>query len=167
MWPEVVAKGFVVQGRRQAVQRTHAWNDRTRRPIVYHDRSRSVSVALVWLTEARIPATGLVQEFIWTTSSDIDQRQVLLADIVESKVHGLPCVLAHAAYPSSGDRMCLYVRRQPDTGEIVSSHECYLQSGYVAGPEEIFRMFSTRAEVAAHRFALSAMKAVRVARSRS
>ena len=28
LWPEVVAKGFVVQAKRWVVQRTHAWNER-------------------------------------------------------------------------------------------------------------------------------------------
>ena len=28
LWPEVVAKGFVVQAKRWIVERTHAWNER-------------------------------------------------------------------------------------------------------------------------------------------
>ena len=64
LWPEVVPKGFVVQAKRWVVERTHAWNERARRLIAHHDRSEWAPVAWVWLTEARILATRLAQEFI-------------------------------------------------------------------------------------------------------
>ena len=64
LWPEVVPKGFVVQAKRWVVERTHAWNERARRLIAHHDRSEWAPVARVWLTEARILATRLAQEFI-------------------------------------------------------------------------------------------------------
>lgn len=59
LWPETVAKGFVVQARRWVVERTHAWNERARRLIAHHDRSQWAPIAWVWLTEARILATRL------------------------------------------------------------------------------------------------------------
>jgi putative transposase len=59
LWPEVVAKGFVVQAKRWVIERTHAWNERARRLVVHHDRSNWAPVAWVWLAEARILATRL------------------------------------------------------------------------------------------------------------
>lgn len=59
LWPDVVAKGFVVQAKRWVVERTHAWNERARRLIAHHDHSNWAPVAWVWLVEARILATGL------------------------------------------------------------------------------------------------------------
>lgn len=59
LWPEEVAKGFVVQAKRWVVERTHAWNERCRRLIVHHDRSDWAPLAWVWLAEARILATRL------------------------------------------------------------------------------------------------------------
>ena len=59
LWPEVVAKGFVVQAKRWVVERTHAWNERCRRLIAHHDRSNWAPLAWVWLAEARILATRL------------------------------------------------------------------------------------------------------------
>ena len=59
LWPEVVAKGFVVQAKRWVVERTHAWNERARRLMAHHDRSTWAPVAWVWLAEARILATRL------------------------------------------------------------------------------------------------------------
>jgi putative transposase len=59
LWPEEVAKGFVVQAKRWVVERTHAWNERCRRLIAHHDRSEWAPVAWVWLAEARILATRL------------------------------------------------------------------------------------------------------------
>jgi putative transposase len=59
LWPEVVAKGFVVQAKRWVVERTHAWTERCRRLVVHHDRSDWAPVAWVWLAEARILATRL------------------------------------------------------------------------------------------------------------
>lgn len=59
LWPEIVAKGFVVQAKRWVVERTHAWNERARRLMVHHDRSNWAPVAWVWLAEARILATRL------------------------------------------------------------------------------------------------------------
>jgi putative transposase len=64
LWPDVVPKGFVVQAKRWVVERTHAWNERARRLIAHHDRSNWAPVAWVWLTEARILATRLAQDFI-------------------------------------------------------------------------------------------------------
>jgi putative transposase len=64
LWPDVVAKGFVVQAKRWVVERTHAWNERARRLIAHHDRSDWAPVAWVWLTEARILATRLATGFI-------------------------------------------------------------------------------------------------------
>jgi putative transposase len=64
LWPEGVAKGFVVQAKRWVVERTHAWNERARRLIAHHDRSDWAPVAWVWLTEARILATRLAQKII-------------------------------------------------------------------------------------------------------
>ena len=59
LWPETVAKGFVVQPKRWVVERTHAWNERCRRLIAHHDRSDWAPTAWVWLAEARILATRL------------------------------------------------------------------------------------------------------------
>lgn len=59
LFPEIVAKGFVVQAKRWVVERTHAWNERARRLVVHHDRSNWAPVAWVWLAEARILATRL------------------------------------------------------------------------------------------------------------
>jgi transposase len=59
LWPDVVAKGFVVQAKRWVVERTHAWNERARRLIAHHDHSNWAPVAWVWLVEARILATRL------------------------------------------------------------------------------------------------------------
>lgn len=59
LWPEIVPKGFVVQAKRWVVERTHAWNERTRRLMAHHDRSDWAPVAWVWLAEARMLATRL------------------------------------------------------------------------------------------------------------
>ena len=59
LWPEVVAKGFVVQAKRWVVERTHAWNERARRLMAHHDRSTWAPLAWVWLAEGRILATRL------------------------------------------------------------------------------------------------------------
>ena len=59
LWPDVVAKGFVVQAKRWVVERTHAWNERARRLMAHHDRSDWAPLAWVWLAEARILATRL------------------------------------------------------------------------------------------------------------
>lgn len=64
LWPQAVAKGFVVQAKRWVVERTHAWNERARRLIAHHDRSDWAPVAWIWLTEARILATRLANGFI-------------------------------------------------------------------------------------------------------
>lgn len=61
LWPEVVAKGFVVQAKRWVVERTHAWNERARRLMAHHDRSNWAPLAWVWLAEARILATRLTR----------------------------------------------------------------------------------------------------------
>jgi transposase len=59
LFPEIIAKGFVVQAKRWVVERTHAWNERSRRLMLHHDRSNWAPVAWVWLAEARILATRL------------------------------------------------------------------------------------------------------------
>ena len=59
LWPDAVAKGFVVQAKRWVVERTHAWNERARRLMAHHDRSNWAPLAWVWLAEARILATRL------------------------------------------------------------------------------------------------------------
>jgi transposase len=59
LWPEVVAKGFVVQAKRWVVERTHAWNERARRLMAHHDRSNWAPLAWVWLAESRILASRL------------------------------------------------------------------------------------------------------------
>jgi putative transposase len=46
--------GFVVLPKRWVVERTHAWTERWRRTIMHHDRKLAVSVAWVWLAEARM-----------------------------------------------------------------------------------------------------------------
>ncbi len=48
------ARGFVVQAKRWVVERTHAWNERSRRLIMHHDRLSAISAAWVWLAEARL-----------------------------------------------------------------------------------------------------------------
>ena len=40
--------------KRWIVERTHAWNERSRRLIMHHDRLPEVSTAWVWLSEARL-----------------------------------------------------------------------------------------------------------------
>ena len=59
LWPEVVAKGFVVQAKRWVVARTHAWNERARRLMAHHDRSNWAPLAWVWMAEARTRAARL------------------------------------------------------------------------------------------------------------
>lgn len=59
LWPEAMAKNFVVQARRWVVERTHAWNERARRLIAHHDRSNWAPTAWVWLTEGLILASRL------------------------------------------------------------------------------------------------------------
>lgn len=59
LWPEVLAKGFVVQAKRWVVERTHAWNERSRRLIAHHDRSNWAPLAWVWLAEGPMLATRL------------------------------------------------------------------------------------------------------------
>jgi len=62
--PEIVPRGFVVQPKRWVVERTHAWNERSRRLIAHHDRSSWAPIAWVWLTESRILASRLAQAII-------------------------------------------------------------------------------------------------------
>lgn len=59
LWPDAAPKGFVVQAKRWVVERTHAWNERTRRLMAHHDRSNWAPLAWVWLAEARMLATRL------------------------------------------------------------------------------------------------------------
>jgi len=46
--------GFVPLPKRWVVERTHAWNERSRRLIMHHDRLSTVSEAWVWLAQARM-----------------------------------------------------------------------------------------------------------------
>jgi transposase len=64
LWPEVAPKAFIVQARRWVIERTHAWNERSRRLIAHHDRSNWAPVAWVWLTESRILASRLATSMI-------------------------------------------------------------------------------------------------------
>jgi transposase len=48
------ASGFVPLPKRWVVERTHAWNEKSRRQIMHHDRLSRISEAWVWLTQARI-----------------------------------------------------------------------------------------------------------------
>jgi transposase len=48
------ASGFVPLPKRWVVERTHAWNEKSRRQIMHHDRLTHVSEAWPWLTQARI-----------------------------------------------------------------------------------------------------------------
>jgi transposase len=57
--PPAVPSGFVVLPKRWVVERTHAWNERSRRLVMHHDRSLASAVAWVWLAEARILANRL------------------------------------------------------------------------------------------------------------
>jgi len=50
----VDASGFTVLPKRWVVERTHAWNERSRRLIMHHDRLVAVSEAWIWLAEARL-----------------------------------------------------------------------------------------------------------------
>ena len=59
LWPDVVAKGFVVQAKRWVVERTHAWNERARRLMAHRDRSDWASVSWIWRAEVRILATRM------------------------------------------------------------------------------------------------------------
>lgn len=54
-----VAKGFVVLPKRWVVERTHSWNDKSRRLVRDHDRRIDVAESWVWLTEARLLARRL------------------------------------------------------------------------------------------------------------
>jgi transposase len=49
-----VSKGFVVLPKRWVVERTHSWNDRSRRLAKDHDRRTDVGESWIWLTEARL-----------------------------------------------------------------------------------------------------------------
>lgn len=53
LWPQP-GTGFVVLPKRWVVERTHAWNERWRRMAMHHDRQASISIAWVWLAEARV-----------------------------------------------------------------------------------------------------------------
>lgn len=59
LWP-LPAAGFIVLPKRWVVERTHAWNERCRRMVMHHDRKTSISCAWVWLAEARILLSRLV-----------------------------------------------------------------------------------------------------------
>jgi putative transposase len=51
--------GFTPLPKRWVVERTHAWNERSRRLVMHHDRSLVTATAWVWLAEARILANRL------------------------------------------------------------------------------------------------------------
>lgn len=57
--PEAKPAGFVLQAKRWVVERTHAWNERSRRLMAHHDRSNWAPVAWVWLVQSRILAAKL------------------------------------------------------------------------------------------------------------
>lgn len=52
-------KGFTVLPKRWVVERTHAWNQRSRRLVMHHDRRIDVAEAWVWLSGARLLANRL------------------------------------------------------------------------------------------------------------
>lgn len=62
LWSEPLPGGFTVLPKRWVVERTHAWNDRSRRLLAHHDRSLATATAWVWLTEARILANRLAAQ---------------------------------------------------------------------------------------------------------
>ena len=70
LWPEVVAKGFVVQAKRWVVERTHAWNERARRLMAHHDRSTWAPVAWVCARRSAYSRnqTRDVNHFVYTLS---------------------------------------------------------------------------------------------------
>jgi len=45
---------FVVQPKRWVVERSHAWNERSRRVIMHHDRLSQVAQTWVWLAGTRL-----------------------------------------------------------------------------------------------------------------
>ena len=59
--PENIPRGFVVLAKRWVVERTHAWNERSRRLMAHHDRSNWAAIAWVWLAEARILVARLAR----------------------------------------------------------------------------------------------------------
>lgn len=55
LWNEpALASGFTVLPKRWVVERTHAWNERSRRLVMHHDRSIAAATAWVWFAEGRI-----------------------------------------------------------------------------------------------------------------
>jgi len=54
-----VPTGFVVLPKRWVVERTHAWNERSRRLVIHHDRSTLIAAASVWFAQARILVSRL------------------------------------------------------------------------------------------------------------
>ena len=71
---EVVAKGFVVQAKRWVAERTHAWNEHSRRLMAHHDRSTWAPLAWVWLAEGRVFATRLAAKLISSAPSQAVPR---------------------------------------------------------------------------------------------
>ena len=57
--PAPVPTGFVVLPKRWVVERTHAWNERSRRLVMHHDRSTLIATAWVWFAQARILVSRL------------------------------------------------------------------------------------------------------------
>ena len=55
-------KGFLVLPKRWIVERSHAWYERCRRLIMYHDRLLSVSEAWVWHAGALMLARRLATD---------------------------------------------------------------------------------------------------------
>ena len=58
-----ITSGLVVMPKRWVVERTHAWNEQTRRLIMHHHRLFDVSAARVWLAEARMLTRRLTTRF--------------------------------------------------------------------------------------------------------
>lgn len=52
LWP--LEQTFPTLPMRWVVERTHAWNERSRRLIMHHDRSIASATAWVWLSQARL-----------------------------------------------------------------------------------------------------------------
>ncbi|MDW3689465.1 IS5/IS1182 family transposase, partial [Cupriavidus sp. CV2] len=52
LWP--LDQTFPTLPMRWVVERTHAWNERSRRLIMHHDRSIASATSWVWLSQARL-----------------------------------------------------------------------------------------------------------------
>lgn len=63
---EANVQGFVVLAKRWVVERTHAWNERTRRLIMHHDRLTSVAETWVWLPRPACYCADSLLDFVNT-----------------------------------------------------------------------------------------------------